>query len=64
MDRLNRAKDAITGKVPSHEDPVVAAALDAELEAEKQAVTEEVSLPLCLAFVRQGASSDMDNSHA
>lgn len=44
MDRLQRAKDAVTGKVPSHEDPVIAAALDAELAAEKQSVTEEVSM--------------------
>ncbi|CEH13079.1 hypothetical protein CBOM_01021 [Ceraceosorus bombacis] len=42
MDRLNKAKDAISGKKPSHEDPIQAAALDAELDAELATVKKEL----------------------
>ncbi|PWN95214.1 hypothetical protein FA09DRAFT_341416 [Tilletiopsis washingtonensis] len=42
IDRLNKARDAVTGKVPSHEDPVQAAALDAELAAEQETVKTEL----------------------
>lgn len=44
LDRLNKAKDAISGKKPSHEDPVQAAALDAELDAELETVKKELEV--------------------
>lgn len=44
LDRLNKAKDSVMGKEPSHEDPVEAAALDAELEAEMEKVQKQLNV--------------------